>query len=152
MKLENEFTVKAPLERAWQTMLDIERVAPCVPGASLLGRVGEREYEGTITVKVGPVAVTFKGRVRLEEVAEAAHRVVMQAMGKDVRGQDTVSATVVSLMDAADGATHVRVETDMRIAGRLAQFGRGIMQSVAARLMDQFAACLEREIATDSAP
>lgn len=145
MKLENEFTVDAPIEEAWEVMLDLERVTPCLPGASLTGESGE-EYEGVMTVKMGPVSQKYNGTVSYEETDEANRRAVLKASGKDARGQGTASATITSTLHDEGGKTHVKVETDMHITGKAAQFGRGMQQEVATKIFDQFADCLGREI------
>lgn len=145
MKIQNEFTVSAPIEEAWKVMLDLERIAPCLPGAAIQGSEGD-EYQGTMKVKIGPITANYKGTVKFEETDEAAHRAVLQATGRDARGQGTASATIVSNLKETDGGTQVNVETDMKLTGRAAQFGRGIAQDVASKMLDQFASCLENEI------
>jgi uncharacterized protein len=141
MRLENEFTVPAPVEQAWQVLLDLERVAPCLPGAEIEGGDGD-EHRGTMTIKIGPITTRYAGTVRIEEADESAHRAVMRAHARDSRGQGTAAATITSSMEAREGGTHVRVETDMRVTGPVAQFGRGVMQDVSAKLMNRFADCL----------
>jgi carbon monoxide dehydrogenase subunit G len=145
LKLENEFTVEAPVEEAWDVMLDLERVTPCLPGASLTGESGD-EYEGVMTVKMGPVSQKYNGTVRYEETDEENRRAVLRADGKDARGQGTASATITSTLHDEGGKTRVTVETDMQITGKAAQFGRGMQQEVATKIFDQFSECLEREI------
>jgi uncharacterized protein len=146
MKINNEFTVAAPIQQAWDTMLNLERIAPCLPGAAIQEEKDEGEYDGTMKVKIGPITANYKGTVKFEEVDEDNHRAVLQATGRDARGQGTASATIVStLQEEADG-TKVSVETDMKLTGRAAQFGRGIAQDVATKMLDQFASCLEKEI------
>jgi carbon monoxide dehydrogenase subunit G len=146
MKINNEFTVGAPIQQAWDTMLNLERIAPCLPGAAIQDEKDEGEYDGTMKVKIGPITANYKGTVKFEEVDEENHRAVLQATGRDARGQGTASATIVStLQEEADG-TKVSVETDMKLTGRAAQFGRGIAQDVATKMLDQFASCLEGEI------
>src|SRR5918993_1224280 len=146
MKINNEFTVGAPIQQAWDTMLNLERIAPCLPGAAIQDEKDEGEYDGTMKVKIGPITANYKGTVKFEEVDEENHRAVLQATGRDARGQGTASATIVStLQEEADG-TKVSVETDMKLTGRAAQFGRGIAQDVATKMLDQFASCLEQEI------
>ena len=146
MKINNEFTVGAPIQQAWDTMLNLERIAPCLPGAAIQEEKDEGEYDGTMKVKIGPITANYKGTVKFEEVDEDNHRAVLQATGRDARGQGTASATIVStLQEEADG-TKVSVETDMKLTGRAAQFGRGIAQDVATKMLDQFASCLEEEI------
>jgi carbon monoxide dehydrogenase subunit G len=147
MKLNNEFTVDVPVEDVWNVLLDLERITPCLPGASLTEETGEREYDGAMKVKLGPVTQQYKGTVKIQEADESAHRAVLRADGKDARGQGTASATIVStLHDEGNGSTRVSVETDMQITGRAAQFGQGIQQQVSEKLLGRFADCLEEEI------
>ena len=146
MKINNEFTVSAPIQQAWDTMLNLERIAPCLPGAAIQEEKDEGEYDGTMKVKIGPITANYKGTVKFEEVDEGNHRAVLQATGRDARGQGTASATIVSTLQEEDDGTKVSVETDMKLTGRAAQFGRGIAQDVATKMLDQFASCLEEEI------
>jgi len=150
MKLENEFTVPAPVDQAWQVLLDVERVAPCLPGAALEGRDGD-EHKGTMTIKIGPITTRYSGTVKIEEADEAARRAVMRAQARDSRGQGTAAATITSTMEEVEDGTRVRVETDLRVTGPAAQFGRGVMQDVSAKLMGRFADCLAEEMAGASA-
>ena len=143
--MENEFTVEAPVEQAWETLLDLERITPCLPGAALEEESGD-EYKGTMTIRLGPVTQKYNGTVSFEETDEESHRAVLKAEGKDARGQGTASATITSALSEEDGGTKVRVETDMHLTGRAAQFGRGVQQEVATKLINQFAECLEKEI------
>ncbi|MBA2343955.1 MAG: SRPBCC family protein [Rubrobacter sp.] len=145
MKMENEFTVEAPVEQAWEALLDLERITPCLPGAALREESGD-EYKGTMTIRLGPVTQKYNGAVSFEETDEEARRVVLKADGKDARGQGTASATITSTLSEEDGGTKVHVETDMHLTGRAAQFGRGVQQEVATKLINQFADCLEKEI------
>jgi uncharacterized protein len=146
MKLENEFTVPAPLEQAWAVLLDVERVAPCLPGASVEPGGEDGEYAGTITIKIGPITSRYKGTVTIEQADEKARVAIMRAQAKDARGQGTASATITSSMVEVAEGTRVKVETDLRVTGPAAQFGRGVMQDVSAKLMRQFAECLAAEI------
>jgi carbon monoxide dehydrogenase subunit G len=145
MKLENEFTVPAPVERAWDVLLDLERVAPCLPGAAIEGSEGD-EYRGTMTLKIGPITARYTGTVRIEESDAQARRAVMRAQASDQRGQGTAAATITSTMERVPEGTRVRVETDMRVTGPAAQFGRGVMQDVSKKMMSRFAECLAAEI------
>ena len=145
MKINNEFTVGVPIEEAWNTMLNLERIAPCLPGAAIQGSEGD-EYQGTMKVKIGPITANYKGTAKFEETDEENRRAVLKATGRDARGQGTASATIVSTLQEEGDDTRVRVETDMKLTGRAAQFGRGIAQDVATKMLDQFADCLEREI------
>jgi len=150
MKLENEFTVPAPIEHAWAVLLDIERVAPCLPGATLEG-VEDDAHRGTMTIKIGPITSRYRGTVRIEEKDEQARRAVLRAQAREARGQGTAAATITSTMEEVEDGTRVRVETEMRVTGPAAQFGRGVMQEVSAKLMSRFADCLASEIAAPPA-
>jgi uncharacterized protein len=146
MKLENEFTVPAPVEHAWEVLLDLDRVAPCLPGAAIEASEGD-EHHGTMTIKIGPITARYQGTVKIEEADEQARRAVMRAQARDSRGQGTAAATITSTMEEVEGGTRVHVETDMRVTGPAAQFGRGVMQDVSAKLMGRFADCLAEEMA-----
>src|SRR5829696_9247868 len=146
MKLENEFTVDVPVEDVWSVLLDLERVTPCLPGAALTEESGD-EYKGEMKVRLGPVSQEYQGTVKIEEADESGHRAVIRAEGKDARGQGTASATITStLHDEGNGSVRVHVETDMQITGRVAQFGRGLHQDVAEKIMGRFSDCLEKEL------
>lgn len=145
MKIENEFVVDAPVQQAWDAMLDLARIAPCLPGASI-DEAADEEYQGTMAIKLGPISTRYRGTVRIEETDEENHRAVLRANGKETRGQGSASATITSTLYEENGSTRVHVETDMQVAGRIAQFGRGIMQDVAEELMDRFSTCVEQEI------
>lgn len=150
MEIHNEFTVGAPIDQAWNTMLDLEKIASCLPGAAIQDEA-DGEYTGTIKVRVGPITASYKGTVRFEEIDRANHRAVLQATGRDARGQGTASATIISTLKEVGDNTRVNVETDLKLTGRAAQFGRGLAQDVATRMLDDFAACLEREISDSGA-
>ncbi len=152
MKINNEFTVSVPVQQAWDVMLDLQKIAPCLPGAAIQEEKGDGEYDGTMKVKIGPITANYKGTVKIEEADEENHRAVLQATGRDARGQGTASATIVStLQEESSDSTKVSVETDMKLTGRAAQFGRGIAQDVATKMLTQFAECLEREISGGAA-
>ena len=151
MKINNEFTVSVPIDQAWEKMLDLKKIAPCLPGAAIQEEKGDGEYAGTMKVKIGPITANYKGNVKFEEADETNHRAVLEATGRDARGQGTASATITStLQEEGGGKTKVTVETDMKLTGRAAQFGRGIAQDVASKMLGQFADCLERELIGDS--
>jgi uncharacterized protein len=153
MKLENEFTVPAGIDDAWAVLLDVQRVAPCLPGAAVEPAGDDGEFNGTMTVKIGPITARYKGSVRIEESDEANRRAVMRAQAKDARGQGTAAATITSTMEPApEGGTKVKVVTDMRVTGPAAQFGRGVMQDVSAKMMRQFADCLAEQMQGPPAP
>lgn len=146
MKLENEFTVNTPIDRVWEAMLDLEEVTLCLPGAQLTEQVGD-EYKGTMTIKMGPVIQKYNGTVSIEETDAENHQAVIKAEGKDQRGQGMASATITStLSENGSDSTHVHVETNMRLSGRVAQFGRGVHRDGASKVMGQFADCLEGKL------
>ncbi len=150
--LEHSFTVPVPVSQAWDVLLDIERIAPCMPGAALTSFEGD-DFTGTVKVKLGPVSLTFKGKGRFVERDEAAHRVVLTASGADSRGGGTASARVTaSLHEAGDAQTRVEVATDLDITGKAAQFGRGLIGDVSAKLIGQFADCLAGKLAAGTPP
>jgi uncharacterized protein len=145
VKLTNEIVVPASVEEAWAVMLDIERVAPCLPGASIDSSEGD-EYHGTMRIKLGPITSNFAGTIRIETADEGAHRAVLSARASERRGQGTATATITSTMTPDGDGTRVSVETDLRVTGPAASFGRGVMQEVSGLLMDRFAECLEAEM------
>ena len=147
MKLEQSFEVRAPLERVWETLIDVERVAPCLPGAEITEVSEDGTYHGTFSVRLGPTTAAYRGELHIEEKDESAHRVTMRASGQDKRGQGSAKATIVSTMHEEGDVTRVDVETDFTITGRLARFGRGgMIQDISNRLMQDFANCLQERI------
>jgi carbon monoxide dehydrogenase subunit G len=144
MELVHEFSVPVPVEQAWQVLTDVERIAPCLPGAELTGADGDT-YQGQVKIKVGPITAQYRGTASFAEKDEAQHRVVLKASGRDTRGQGNASATVTATMAAAAGGapTTVSIVTDLTVSGRVAQFGRGVMADVSARLLGQFVRNLE---------
>ena len=149
MKLEQSFEVGAPVEEVWAALIDVQRVAPCLPGAEITEAGEDGVYHGTFTVKLGPTTASYRGKLELQSVDESARLVTMKASGSDKRGQGGANATMVSRMTAASGGgTRVEVETDFTITGRLARFGRGgMIQDVSNRLLADFAACLADSLA-----
>jgi carbon monoxide dehydrogenase subunit G len=145
MDLHHEFTVPVPVQDAWRVLLDIERVAPCMPGATVEEYDG-KTVTGSVKVKVGPITVTYRGTAVFEEQDEAAHRMVLIASGKETRGQGTARATVTGTLSEHDGGTAVSVRTDLTVTGRPAQFGRGVMAEVGDKLVGQFADCLSERL------
>ncbi|MHB9857278.1 SRPBCC family protein [Streptomyces sp. YIM S03343] len=145
MELHHEFSVPVPVEEAWDMLLDIERVAPCMPGATVEAFDG-KTVVGSVKVKVGPITVTYKGTAVFEEQDDAAHRMVLVASGRETRGQGTARATVTSSLVERDGGTTVSVGTELTVTGRPAQFGRGVMTEVGDRLVGQFADCLSQRL------
>lgn len=145
MKIEDSFRVDVPVEEAWKVLLDVERIAPCLPGAQLTEIEGE-EYRGVVKVKVGPITAQYKGAAKLDHVEESAHTLTIRAMGRDTRGQGNASATIAVAMADDGGGTRVDIDTDLAITGKVAQFGRGILADVSAKLLAQFVGNLERDV------
>jgi len=145
MKLENRFTVPVPVDEAWKVLLDVERIAPCMPGATLTSFQGDH-FEGTVKVKVGPINLTYGGKAAFVSKDEATHVAVIDGSGKETRGTGTAKALITCrLIDKGD-STEIEVDTDLNVTGKPAQFGRGVLADVSAKLVDQFAACLSEEI------
>jgi carbon monoxide dehydrogenase subunit G len=152
LQLEHSFTVPVGIDDAWKVLLDIERVAPCMPGAQLETVDGD-EFTGTVKVKLGPISLTYKGKAGFVEKDEAAHRTVINAQGRDARGNGTAAAKVTATLTDQSGETKVDVQTDLDITGKPAQFGRGVMADVGNKLIGQFADCLAGKLSgTDEAP
>ncbi|MCV2490117.1 SRPBCC domain-containing protein [Geodermatophilus sp. YIM 151500] len=146
VQLENSFTVPVPVDDAWRVLLDIERIAPCMPGAALDSVEGD-SFTGRVKVKLGPINLTYQGRASFIEKDEAAHRAVIDAKGKDQRGNGTAAATITANLAAEGSVTRVDVLTDLSITGRPAQFGRGVMTDVGNKLLGQFADKLAAQLA-----
>ena len=145
MELAHEFTVAVPVEHAWDVLTDVARIAPCMPGAELTEVDGDT-YHGRVKIKVGPITAQYKGRASFAAKDEAARRVVLKASGRDTRGQGTAAATVTAAMAEEAGSTTVSIVTDLSVSGRVAQFGRGVMADVSARLLEQFVHNLEADV------
>jgi hypothetical protein len=150
MELTNEFRVAVPPEVAWGVLTDVERIAPCLPGAQLLEVEGD-EYRGTVKVKVGPITVTYKGAATFVERDESGRRAVLRAEGREARGQGTAKATITADLSPDGDGTNVSIVTDLAVTGRVAQFGRGVLADVSAKLLGQFVTCLEETVLSDSA-
>jgi carbon monoxide dehydrogenase subunit G len=152
MELQNSFVVPADVDTAWQALLDVEKLAPCMPGAALTKVEGDT-FEGTVKVKLGPVSMTYGGVASFLEKDADAHRAVIEGTGKESRGSGTAKAIVTTqLISETPSTTRVEVSTDLVITGKPAQFGRGVMQDVAGRIVDQFAANLAAVIADNKGP
>lgn len=139
MEFENEFDVKAPLEQVWNTMLDVERVAPCVPGAEVLEQTGDDAYKVGIKVKVGPVSMQYRGEVEIVEKDESSHIAVMSARAREARGQGTANAHVRMSLSGNGDTTHGVMATEVQLSGRAAAMGQGVIKDVSAKIVDQFA-------------
>lgn len=146
MQLNNEFTVATGVEETWRLLTDLERVAPCMPGATMNGRDGE-DYLGTVKIKVGPIGANFAGKARFLAQDDNAKTATISMAGKDAKGSAAANATIQARLESLGPAsTRVVVDTDLDITGRMAQFGRGAIADVSNRLMTQFTENLSREI------
>jgi carbon monoxide dehydrogenase subunit G len=146
MKLENTFTVAAPLERTWATLLDIERVAGCLPGARIEPTPDDGVFRGAMKIKLGPMTVDYRGTARLQDVDEDTHTASIAVQAREANGSGTAAAVISNRLEPQNGHTRIVAETELNITGRQAQFGRGIMEDVAQRMMGEFAKRLEAEI------
>lgn len=151
MQLENSFTVPVPIDEAWRVLLDIERIAPCMPGAALDSVTGD-DFTGRVKVKLGVITMTYLGKASFVEKDEAAHKAVIDARGRDQRGNGTAAALVTATLAAEGGSTRVDVVTDLNITGRPAQFGRGVMTDVGNKLLGQFATELAAQLGAGDRP
>ena len=148
MKLEQSFEIAAPVETVWAALIDVEFVAPCLPGAEVAGREGDGSYRGTFTVKLGPTTAAYNGVLRIDEADETTHTATVHARGTDKRGQGGATATIVNRMTAIENGTRVDAATDFTITGRLARFGRaGMIEDISNRLLRDFASCLQAKLA-----
>lgn len=152
MRIDNEFVVEAPIDRVWEHLLDVEKIAPCAPGAELTEVVDDRTWKGKVNVKVGPVAMSFAGTVTLQERDDATHRAVLKADGREQKGRGAASALVTSRLEEAESGTRVVIETDLTISGAAAQYGRGMIGDVSKRLTNEFARCLQANMAAPGSP
>lgn len=146
MKIANEFTVSAPADKAWEVLMDLEQVVPLMPGAQLVGQEGD-DYLGKVKVKVGPVTSEFSGKARFISKDDASRRAVVSASGKEARGTGNAAATVTLAVNSDGDKSRVTVDTDLKIVGKLAQFGSGMLQQVSEKLLGQFVDSLEARLA-----
>jgi uncharacterized protein len=148
MKLEQSFEVAAPIDQVWHALNDLERVAPCLPGAAITDHDDDGTYHGTFQVKLGPTTAAYRGTIKIESADESTHTATLRARGTDKRGQGGANATIVNTLSEHDGGTRVEAVTDFTITGRLARFGRGgMMEDISNRLMRDFATCLSSRLA-----
>jgi carbon monoxide dehydrogenase subunit G len=151
VKLDHQFTVPAPLDEVWKAVIDPERVAPCMPGATLTKVEGD-SFTGTVKVKMGPISLLYKGSGEFLEKDESAKKVVIKASGKDARGSGTAAATVTLTLTADGQSTQGTVVTDLAITGKPAQFGRGLISEVGGKILDAFVACLSSKLGSAVEP
>ena len=153
MQIENEFTVAAPAEALWAYLLDVEKIAPCMPGAELTETIDDRNWKGTVHAKFGPVSMSFAGTVSMEERDDGAHRVVLKAKGMEQRGKGAANASVTSWLEptADPGSTTVKMQADITLSGAAAQMSRGLLPEISKKLTQQFADCLQAGMAAEPA-
>jgi uncharacterized protein len=154
MDIKNSFEVPLPVGEAWKTLLDIKRIAPCMPGAELLEVVDPKTYKGKVSVRLGPVALSFVGTARFEEIDEAAYRARVKAQGNDSKGRGGAIGFVTFALSPISGGTKVDVDTNLNLSGSVAQYGRGIgmIQDVATQIIAQFATALRAMLVKEAAP
>ena len=149
MEFDNSFEVPLPPAQAWKVLLDIERITPCMPGAELTEVLGDNRYKGKISVRLGPVALTFAGLVKFDDIDEGSRTARVSAQGTDAKGRGGANAVSVFRLESVGAGSKVLVHTNLNLSGAVAQYGRGvgIIQATAAQLMNQFAACLKEKVA-----
>ena len=146
MKIENSFEVAAPPEAAWELLMDVPRVIPCMPGATLAETVDDDHWKATMAVKLGPIGLDFQTDVARESADEDTREAVLSARAREAKGRGSAQATITSRLAATDGGTRVDIATDLALTGAVAQYGRGMVQAVAGRLTAQFASCLQQQL------
>jgi carbon monoxide dehydrogenase subunit G len=146
MRLENAFVVPASPEAAWDLLMDVPRVIPCMPGAKLVETVDDETWKATMHVKLGPISLTFATDVKREESDEAGRRAKLSAQAREARGRGAARATIESWLEPQDAGTRVAIVTDLSMSGAVAQYGRGMIEDVSAQLVDRFAGCLEAQL------
>lgn len=150
MELTNDFRVSVPVDQAWDVLTDVERIAPCLPGAELKEVEGD-EYRGIVKVKVGPITAQYRGKATFVEKNDGDHRAVLRAEGRDTRGQGNANATITATLTPDGDGTAVSVVTDLVVTGKVAQFGRGVLADVSSKLLTQFVQCLENDLLSSPA-
>ena len=152
MEIENSFEVPLPPDRAWATLMDIERIAPCMPGAELTEIIDERTFRGKMSVRLGPVALTFDGQAAFEEIDAAARKALVRAQGSDAKGRGGAQARITFDLEPSDAGSTVNIHTDVQLSGSVAQYGRGVgmIQDLAGRIIGQFAGNLAARIAEEA--
>ena len=154
MELQNSFEVPLPPSDAWDVLLDIERIAPCMPGARLTEIIDERTFKGEVSVRLGPVALTFAGKATIEEIDGVEYRARIKAQGADAKGRGGAIAVVEFRLEPIDGGSRVLIRTDLRLSGSIAQYGRGVgmIQDVSTQLIGEFAGALRAHLAETAIP
>ncbi|MGH3980690.1 MAG: SRPBCC family protein [Pseudonocardiaceae bacterium] len=146
MLIENDIEIEAPVDQVWKYMLDVPRMAPCIPGAEITEELGDNKYKGRVTTKMGPVSLRFAGDAEIVEQDERAKRIVMKASGSEEKGKGEANMTMTSTLQSSGTKTRIKVSQDLDISGAAAQYGRGMIQDVTATLMKSFARCLQEDV------
>ena len=151
MEFNSSFDVPLPPDKAWKTLMDIERIAPCMPGAELTEIVDEKTFKGKVSVRLGPVALTFQGTASFEDVDDAAYTATVKAQGADAKGRGGANANVGFHLEPSESGSEVKIHTDLQLSGSVAQYGRGVgmIQDLASQIIGQFAANLSKQIEAD---
>ncbi len=154
MKLQNSFEIPLAPPEAWDVLLDIERIAPCLPGAEITEVIDEQTYKGRVSLRLGPVALSFDGKVVFEDINQDERRARVKAQGMDTKGRGGANADVEFLVEATETGSRVRIETDLNLSGSIAQYGRGvgIIEAVSAQLIGEFADALRLQLSETAAP
>jgi carbon monoxide dehydrogenase subunit G len=147
MRIENSFEVEAPIEDAWTLLMDVPRIVPCMPGATITDTVDDDHWKATMAVKLGPISLNFDTAIARESADESARRAVLSADARESKGRGSAKATIESSLAEQDGGTRVDIVTDLALTGPVAQYGRGLVQSVASQLTATFASCLQKQLA-----
>jgi carbon monoxide dehydrogenase subunit G len=151
MEFDNSFDLPLPPDQAWKTLMDIERIAPCMPGAELTEIVDDKTFKGKVSVRLGPVALTFQGTATFEDIDDAAHKATVKAQGADAKGRGGANANVGFHLEPSDAGSSVKIHTDLQLSGSVAQYGRGagMIQDLASQIIGQFADNLSKQIEAD---
>jgi carbon monoxide dehydrogenase subunit G len=151
VQIENEFTVPADVDQVWNYLLDVERIAPCMPGAELTETVDDHTWKGKVNMKLGPVSLSFAGTVSMTERDDGAHRAVLSAKGMEQKGKGAANASVTSWLEPGDAQTTVKMIAEIQLTGAVAQLSRGLLPEVSKKLTAQFAECLEANLRAQGA-
>jgi uncharacterized protein len=148
--IENDIEVEAPVDQVWKYMLDVPRMAPCIPGAEITEELGDNKYKGRVTTKMGPVSLRFAGDAEIVEQDESAKKIVMKASGSEEKGKGQASMTMTSILKSSGNGTRIQVSQDLDLSGAAAQYGRGMIQDVTSTLMKSFASCIQEDVGAAS--
>ncbi|MDP8928766.1 MAG: SRPBCC family protein [Actinomycetota bacterium] len=146
MLIENDIEVEAPVDQVWKYMLDVPRMAPCIPGAEITEELGDNKFKGRVTTKMGPVSLRFAGDAEIVEQDESGKKIVMKASGSEEKGKGQANMTMTSTLQSAGNGTRIKVSQDLELSGAAAQYGRGMIEDVTGTLMKSFASCVQEDV------